>query len=70
MTNQSNKGVAMVLSFLIPGLGQLYRQRLLKAFGFFIAAIIGYCFFILPGIFIHLLNIIDAGSNYAKENMI
>lgn len=55
-------GIAAVLSFLIPGLGQLYRGKILRGLLWFLAAVIGYAAFIVPGIVIHLLCIFAAAS--------
>jgi len=60
-------GVAAVLSFLIPGLGQMYKGQIFNGlFWLFIVIPFGYvlgafCFFI-PGIILHLLCILGAAS--------
>lgn len=60
-TEPMNKnGIAAVLSFVFPGLGQLYKGELLKAFLFFIGTFIGLGMFVLPGIVIYAYGIIDA----------
>lgn len=65
---RKSAGLAAVLSFLIPGLGQLYSGR----FGAFLAWIIlvplGYLLFILPGIVLHLMAILDAGQGVGVVN--
>lgn len=61
-TRAWNAGAAAVLSFFIPGLGQLYKGRIALGLGCFIATIAGYVAFILPGVIIHLFVIIDAYS--------
>ena len=55
-------GVAAVMSFLIPGLGQLYKGHVIAGIAFFATTLLGYGFFILPGIVLHLLAITDAGN--------
>ncbi len=57
-----NPGIAMVLSFLWPGLGQIYRGRLLRGLLWMVAVAIGYVCFIIPGMVLHLLCIILAGK--------
>ena len=57
-----NPGIAMVLSFLWPGLGQIYRGRLLRGLAWMVAVPIGYVCFIVPGLVLHLLCIILAGK--------
>lgn len=54
-------GVAAVLS-IIPGLGQLYKGQIFAAIGWFIVIPIGYSFFILPGVALHVLCIVSALS--------
>jgi hypothetical protein len=60
-------GVAAVLSFFIPGLGQIYKGQIINGlFWLFIIIPLGYvlgsfCFFI-PGILLHLLCILGAAS--------
>ncbi|MEO8483109.1 MAG: hypothetical protein ABI634_12920 [Acidobacteriota bacterium] len=55
-------GVAAVLSFLIPGLGQIYRGRLGAGFLWLICTVIGYMLFIVPGIALHIACIVAAAS--------
>lgn len=57
-----NNGVAAVLSFVIPGLGQLYKGSLLGAFGWLFFTIMGYTFFILPGLILHFICIAQAAG--------
>ena len=52
--------VAFFLSALIPGLGQLYKGQLLNATVWFVATIIGYAAFIVPGLVLHSLCAIVA----------
>lgn len=54
-------GVAMVLSFFIPGLGQLYKGQLLNGFGWFAIVALGYVFLLIPGIVLHFCCVIGAG---------
>lgn len=68
-TQQWNGGVAAVLSFLLPGLGQLYKSQLGRGFAFFFMAAIGYVLFILPGIVIHIFAIVDAASAGASADV-
>jgi len=53
-------GVAAVLSFFIPGLGQLYKGQFFGGLLWFILTGIGYICFILPGLFFHLWCIVGA----------
>lgn len=55
-------GVAAVLSFLIPGLGQMYKGQIFNGLGWFVVTAIGYIVLIIPGIVLHLICIIGAAS--------
>ena len=66
--NTWNPGAAAVLSFFIPGLGQLYKGRIGLGFVLFVTTVVGYVCFIIPGILIHLFVIIDAYSGRAAND--
>ena len=51
-----------LLSFLIPGLGQLCTGRPLAGMVWFGATLIGYLAFILPGLVLHIICIVDAAK--------
>jgi TM2 domain-containing membrane protein YozV len=55
-------GIAAVLSFIIPGLGQLYKGRIGSGILWFIIVCVGYAFLIIPGVILHLVCIISAAS--------
>lgn len=55
-------GIAAVLSFLIPGLGQLFKGHVLSGLALFAATLLCYGLFILLGIVPHIIAIVDAGS--------
>ncbi|KAA5547004.1 hypothetical protein FYK55_00880 [Roseiconus nitratireducens] len=57
-----NPGVAAVLSVVIPGLGQVYKQQILNGFVWFIAVLLGYAFFVIPGIVLHIACVFGAAS--------
>lgn len=48
-----NPGLAAVLSFFIPGLGQLYKGQFLEGVLAFIITLIAYMFFVVPGLIMH-----------------
>lgn len=52
--------MAAVLSFFIPGLGQLVQGRVIAAVIFFVLTVGGYICFLLPGLLFHLVTILDA----------
>lgn len=53
--------VAMLLSLLIPGLGQLYKGQPINGIIWFVVVIIGYIALIVPGLILHLCCIVGAG---------
>ena len=68
-----NPGVAAVLSFFIPGLGQLYKAQVFNGLLWFFVVLVGYFFFIIPGVVLHIFCIVGAvsgdPSKQAKRQM-
>lgn len=59
---QWSPGAAALLSFLIPGLGQLYKGRAAAGVIWFFVVAIGYAMLIVPGIILHIICICTAAS--------
>jgi TM2 domain-containing membrane protein YozV len=59
---KSWNGIAAVLSFLIPGLGQLYKGHVVSGLVLFVVTLLCYGLFLLLGIVPHIIAIIDAGT--------
>jgi TM2 domain-containing membrane protein YozV len=59
--------VAFLLSFLFPGLGQLYKGQFLNGLAWLVIVIVGYIAFIIPGVILHFCCMIGAamGDPYA-----
>ncbi|WLD15230.1 GYF domain-containing protein [Planctellipticum variicoloris] len=55
-------GAAAVLSFLFPGLGQMYKGQIGMGLLLLVITVIGYMALILPGLAIHIFTIFDAYS--------
>lgn len=55
-------GVAAILSFLLPGLGQMYKGQIFNGLGWFVLTAIGYVCFVIPGVVLHLCCIFGAAS--------
>lgn len=53
-------GVAAVLSLIIPGAGQMYKGQVGKGLFHLLVVVVGYALFIVPGLILHILCIIDA----------
>lgn len=53
VTETKSEGLALVLSFLIPGLGQMYDGKIVRGLGFlFICPILALILLFLPGFYI------------------
>lgn len=58
--NNITPGVAAILSFFLPGLGQLCQARPAEGISLFIATIGGYFCCIVPGLVLHVVAVVDA----------
>lgn len=65
-----NPGLAGVLSFLIPGLGQIYRTKILAGFLWGVFTIMGYFCLVVPGLILHIACICNAvsGNRFKEPN--
>lgn len=52
--------LAGILSFIIPGLGQLYKRQPINGVVWFLAVGVGYVLFIIPGLILHICCVIGA----------
>jgi TM2 domain-containing membrane protein YozV len=60
--NNFNPGIAALLSFIIPGAGQIYKGQVFNGLIWFVFVAIGYAFFVIPGLILHLCCIFGAAS--------
>lgn len=51
---------AALLSLLVPGGGHIYRNKPIKGFLWLLFVAVGYSFYLLPGLFLHLVSILFA----------
>ncbi|WP_340113254.1 hypothetical protein [Maribellus mangrovi] len=51
----TNPGLAIALSLIVPGAGHMYMGRVNTGLKWFIAVMLGYSLFIVPGIILHTL---------------
>jgi TM2 domain-containing membrane protein YozV len=58
-------GAAAVLSFFLPGLGQICKGEVGPGIGWMFATLIGYCMFIVPGLILHICCVVNAGKSTA-----
>lgn len=63
----TRNGGAAVLSFLIPGLGQIFKGEVGRGFGWMIVTAMGYAALIFPGLVVHIFCIIDAAKAKPDE---
>lgn len=63
LQNNQKHGVPAVLSFFIPGLGQLVKGQVGKGILIFIGVAIGLVFLVVPGVIIWIWQIVDAYNN-------
>jgi TM2 domain-containing membrane protein YozV len=59
---EKNPFVALLCSFFIPGLGQVYNGSMAKGIGFFFGTLIGIFFLIIPGMVVWIVGMNDAYS--------
>lgn len=57
-----SRGTAMLFSFLIPGLGQVYKGQPINGLVWFMLAVIGYVMFIFPGVVVHVCSVLGAAT--------
>lgn len=62
-------GVAGLLSFVIPGAGQMYCGRVGVGIAWFVGVVIGYIMLVFPGLALHLWCILSAVSTAKAENV-
>lgn len=55
-------GLAVVLSFFLPGLGQLYKGQVFNGIVWFFLVGLGYAALVLPGLLLHFCCILGAAS--------
>jgi hypothetical protein len=55
-------GLAAVLSFLLPGLGQVYKGQIINGIAWFFLVGFGYLALVLPGLLLHFFCIVGAAS--------
>lgn len=62
-----NPGVAAVLSFFVPGAGQIYKGEVGRGFLTFLALIVGFVLFVLPGVVVWVWAVLDAAGRTPQE---
>ncbi len=63
----ASPGLAALLSLFVPGAGQLYTGRIVAALLWFLVVTAGYAL-ILPGLVLHLFNIVSAAGSAHRLN--
>lgn len=57
--------VPALLSFLLPGLGQITKGEVMKGFMTFAFTMVGYLACVVPGLFVHFWSIFDAYNHHS-----
>jgi TM2 domain-containing membrane protein YozV len=57
---RKSPGIAALLSLVIPGAGQMYRERIFTGFAWLAFVSVGYLAFFFPGLILHFCCIIAA----------
>ncbi len=60
MSATIDPSTAAFLSFLIPGWGQMRRGKMLQGLVWLVAVVAGYFLFILPGLVLHVICMMEA----------
>ncbi len=63
-----NPGIAALLSFFIPGAGQIYKGDVVRGLVLFFLTALGYFVFVLPGIALHIYAVYSAYSAPAPRD--
>ena len=58
--NSPNPGVAAALSFFIPGMGQIYKGKILIGMVWLFFTVGGYTALVVPGVIIHMACVFNA----------
>ena len=61
-----NPGMAMALSLIVPGAGQMYLGRVNSGLKWFATVLLGYMLLVVPGLILHAVCLYRAG-NYRKN---
>lgn len=66
-TKKWNPALAAVLSMFFPGLGHLYKGKILSGFIWFVVVVCGYMMLIVPGIILHLICIAASATGNTEK---
>lgn len=61
--DKAPRWAVVFLSFLLPGLGQMVDGRFGAGIVWLLFTVLGYFLFLLPGLFLHFLCLLDAASS-------
>lgn len=63
-----NPGIAALLSFIIPGVGQMYKGQVLNGIVWMFVVGAGYLCLLIPGMILHLCCIVGAAMGDPYKN--
>ena len=55
-------GVAAILSLVIPGSGQMYKDQVVQGVVWLLCVLVGYAVHVLPGLILHIACIVNASK--------
>src|SRR5437588_1934278 len=61
-SSPAKDGAAAVMSFFIPGLGQIYHGKIGAGLGWLFAVALGYVVLVVPGLILHIMCVANAYS--------
>ena len=67
-SDYKNPGIAMLLSFFWPGVGQMYSGNVGRGLGWMVGTWVGYAMLFVPGIIVHIMNVINARDTADEIN--
>ena len=62
VTRRWSRGTAVLLSLLVPGLGQMYKGQIINGIVWLLITICGYVALVIPGMVLHVCCMIGAAS--------
>ena len=65
---KKSPGLAAFISFLLPGAGQIYGGKIGRGIVWFLAGVLGYWLWVVPGIIIHICCIVNAYKTVQRYN--
>ena len=59
--------MATLINIFVPGLGQIVQGRFIIGCGLLLMTLVGYFLFIVPGIIMHIITIVDSAQYETQQ---